>query len=98
MQFIGSLEADGGTRLYDSVLQARNWLEKNAINAVVILTDGDDSESKINLKQLRQELEKSNFSSDKRIAFFTVGYGNEGEFNPEVLFKSVINEQLSIIN
>ena len=89
MQFIGNLRADGGTRLYDSALQARNWLEKNlrkdAINAVVILTDGDDSGSKINLKQLSKELEKSNFSSDKRIAFFTVGYGNEGEFNPKVL-------------
>ncbi len=89
MQFIGNLRADGGTRLYDSALEARNWLEQNlrkdAINAVVILTDGDDSGSKINLEQLRQELEKSNFSSDKRIAFFTVGYGNEGEFNPDVL-------------
>ncbi|MDY6898297.1 MAG: VWA domain-containing protein [Cyanobacteriota bacterium] len=89
MQFIGNLRADGGTRLYDSALQARNWLEKNlrkdAINAVVILTDGDDSESNIDLKQLSQELEKSNFNSDKRIAFFTVGYGKEGEFNPEVL-------------
>ncbi|MEL7244001.1 MAG: VWA domain-containing protein [Cyanobacteria bacterium J06573_2] len=89
MQFIGNLRADGGTRLYDSALQARNWLEKNlrkdAINAVVILTDGDDSGSDINLQQLSQELEKSNFNSDKRIAFFTVGYGNEGEFNPKVL-------------
>ncbi|MEO1433293.1 MAG: extracellular solute-binding protein [Cyanobacteria bacterium J06632_19] len=89
MEFIGNLQADGGTRLYDSALQARNWLEKNlrkeAINAVVILTDGDDSGSSINLKQLRQELEKSNFNSDKRIAFFTVGYGKDGEFNPEVL-------------
>ncbi|MEM7578906.1 MAG: VWA domain-containing protein [Cyanobacteria bacterium P01_A01_bin.80] len=89
MQFVGDLRADGGTRLYDSALQARNWLEKNlrkdAINAVVILTDGDDSGSNINLKQLSQELEKSNFNSDKRIAFFTVGYGNEGEFNPKVL-------------
>lgn len=89
MQFIASLEADGGTRLYDSALEARNWLQQNlrkdAINAVVILTDGDDSGSNIDLNKLRQELEKSNFSSDKRIAFFTVGYGNEGEFNPEVL-------------
>ncbi|MEM6754097.1 MAG: VWA domain-containing protein [Cyanobacteria bacterium P01_C01_bin.38] len=89
LKFIGSLKADGGTRLYDSALEARNWLEKNlrkdAINAVIILTDGDDSNSKINLEQLSQELEKSNFSSDKRIAFFTVGYGNEGEFNPDVL-------------
>lgn len=89
LQFIGSLKADGGTRLYDSALEARNWLQKNlrkdAINAVVILTDGDDSGSNIDLNKLRQELEKSNFSSDKRIAFFTVGYGNEGDFNPEVL-------------
>jgi len=89
MEFIGNLRADGGTRLYDSALEARNWLQKNlrkdAINAVVILTDGDDSGSNIDLNKLSQELEKSNFSSDKRIAFFTVGYGNEGEFNPEVL-------------
>lgn len=89
MEFIGNLRADGGTRLFDSALEARNWLQQNlrkdAINAVVLLTDGDDSGSNINLKQLRQELEKSNFKSDKRIAFFTVGYGKEGEFNPEVL-------------
>ena len=89
IEFIASLEAGGGTRLYDSVLEARNWLEQNfrkdAINAVIILTDGEDSGSNINLEQLRQELEKNNFNSDQRISFFTVGYGNEGEFNPEVL-------------
>jgi len=89
MEFIANLRVDGGTRLYDAALEARNWLQQNfrndAINAVVILTDGDDSGSDINLEKLRQELEKSNFNSDKRIAFFTVGYGEEGEFNPEVL-------------
>jgi Ca-activated chloride channel family protein len=89
MQFIASLQVDGGTNLYDSALYARNWLQQNlrqdAINAVVILTDGEDSGSQISLNQLRQELEKSNFNSDQRIAFFTVGYGEEGEFNPEVL-------------
>jgi Ca-activated chloride channel family protein len=89
MQFIASLQVKGGTKLYDAALNARNWLASNlrqdAINAVVILTDGEDSGSKIGLDQLRQELEKSNFKSDQRIAFFTVGYGKEGEFNPEVL-------------
>jgi Ca-activated chloride channel family protein len=89
MQFIASLQVDGGTKLYDSALYARNWLQQNlrqdAINAVVILTDGEDSGSQTTLNQLRQELEKSNFTSDQRIAFFTVGYGEEGEFNPEVL-------------
>ncbi|NEP29446.1 MAG: Mg-chelatase subunit ChlD, partial [Moorea sp. SIO3I6] len=58
---------------------------EGAINAVVILTDSEDSDSKLRLEQLFQELEKSGFSSEKRIAFFTVGYGNEGDFNPKVL-------------
>ena len=91
IQFISSLKVDGGTKLYDSALYARNWLQQNlrkdAINAVLILTDGEDSESKIRLDSLSEELKKSNFSSDERIAFFTVGYGKEGEFNPEALKK-----------
>lgn len=89
MQFISNLRVDGGTRLYDAALSARNWLQQNlrpdAINAVVILTDGEDSESQLSLDRLIQELQKSGFASDKRIAFFTIGYGKEGEFNPQVL-------------
>ncbi|HEY9763400.1 MAG TPA: VWA domain-containing protein [Trichocoleus sp.] len=89
MEFINSLQVNGGTRLYDASLFARNWLRQNrrpeAINAVLVLTDGEDSESNINLDQLGQELQSSGFSSDERIAFFTVGYGNEGEFNPDAL-------------
>jgi Ca-activated chloride channel family protein len=89
LQFIGGLRADGGTRLYDAALEARNWLRQNlradAINAVLILTDGEDSDSNISLEQLAAELQKSGFSSDERIAFFTVGYGRPGEFNPEAL-------------
>ncbi len=89
LQFISGLQVEGGTKLYDSALYARDWLQQNlrpdAINAVLILTDGEDSESQISLEQLEQELQKSGFSTDQRIAFFTVGYGNEGEFNPEAL-------------
>jgi Ca-activated chloride channel family protein len=89
LQFISGLQVDGGTKLYDSTLYARNWLQDhlrpNAINAVLVLTDGEDSESQISLEQLDQELQKSGFSTDQRIAFFTVGYGNEGEFNPDAL-------------
>ena len=95
MQFIASLQVDGGTKLYDAALYARNWLasnlRKDAINAVVILTDGEDSESRIGYEQLREELGKSNFN-DQRLAFFTVGYGEEGEFNSAVL------EQISKLN
>ncbi len=91
IQFISSLTVSGGTKLYDSALYARNWLQQNlrpdAINAVLILTDGEDSESNISLNKLSEELKKSNFSSDERIGFFTVGYGKEGDFNPEALRK-----------
>ncbi|MBD0336952.1 MAG: VWA domain-containing protein [Cyanobacteria bacterium Co-bin13] len=89
LQFINGLQVEGGTRLYDASLYARDWLRQNrrsdAINAVLVLTDGEDSESSTSLDQLGQELQQSGFSSDERIAFFTVGYGNEGEFNPEAL-------------
>lgn len=91
IQYIGKLNANGGTRLYDTALFARNWLRKNlqpdAINAVLILTDGEDSGSKISLSKLEQELQKSGFNTDERIAFFTIGYGNAGEFNPQILEK-----------
>jgi Ca-activated chloride channel homolog len=91
VEYIGTLKSSGGTRLYDSALYARNWVQKNlrpdAINAVLILTDGDDSASQIGLEQLQQELQKSGFNSDQRIAFFTIGYGKEGEFNPVALQK-----------
>ena len=89
MQFITRLKADGGTRLYDATLTARDWLQKNyqedAINAVLILTDGEDSGSQVSIKRLTQQLEQNSFASDRSIPFFTVGYGKEGEFNPDVL-------------
>jgi Ca-activated chloride channel family protein len=51
IEFVSSLKANAGTKLYDAALYARNWLQKNlrkeAINAVVILTDGEDTESGI---------------------------------------------------
>ncbi|MGK7943396.1 MAG: VWA domain-containing protein, partial [Microcystaceae cyanobacterium] len=89
LQFISSLGAGGGTSLYDAILAGRNWLQQNldpdAINAIVVLTDGDDSDSKLSLAKLNQELEKSGFKSDQRIAVFTIGYGNKGDFKPQVL-------------
>ena len=90
LQFINNLRADGGTRLYDGALFARNWLRNNlrtdAINAVLILTDGRDEGSNISLDGLSTELENSSFESAERIAFFTIGYGegNQG-FNADAL-------------
>jgi Ca-activated chloride channel homolog len=89
VQFISGLQAQGGTSLYDATLVAQQWLQthlrQNAINAVLILTDGEDSGSKISLDNLGSQLKQTGFSSDQRIAFFTVGYGNDGDFNPDAL-------------
>ncbi|MEN9216966.1 MAG: VWA domain-containing protein, partial [Gloeomargarita sp. HHBFW_bins_162] len=91
LAFVNNLRAEGATRLYDAIYTAQTWLRQNlrpgAINAVVVLTDGEDSGSQIRLPQLEQKLRQSGLNTDERISFFTIGYGNEGEFNPQVLQK-----------
>jgi Ca-activated chloride channel homolog len=91
IEFINTLQAEGGTSLYDAALSARNWLQTHlrpdAINAVLVLTDGVDSGSKTTLDQLVTDLQKSSFESEQRISFFTIGFGQEGEFDPAVLEK-----------
>lgn len=87
--FVAGLQADGGTRLYDAVRQARDWLRRSRqageILAVVVLTDGQDQDSTLNLEALKAELKRSGFASDERIGVFTIGYGNKGDFDEAVL-------------
>ncbi len=96
LTFVNNLRAQGATLLYDATLSAQTWLRQNlrpgAINAVVVLTDGEDSGSRVNLPQLEEKLRQSGLNTDERISFFTIGYGNEGEFNPQAL------EQIATLN
>ena len=89
LQYVASLKASGQTKLYDATLAGRNWLQQNlrkdGINAVLVLTDGADSGSSIPINQLLTELKKSGFETDQRISVFTIGYGDEKEFNPKAL-------------
>jgi len=89
LEFVVTLTADGNTKLYDAIRSAQTWLIKNlqadAINAVIVLTDGRDSGSSEQLPQLLEKLKKSGFAGDQRIAIFTVGYGGANEFSPDVL-------------
>ena len=62
-------------------------MSADTINAVIILTDGQDADSTVSLNNLQKQLKTSDFSTDTPIAFFTVGYGNKGDFSPEVLLK-----------
>jgi Ca-activated chloride channel family protein len=87
--FVEGLVADGGTRLHDAVFGAREWLRRTRqpgeILAVVVLTDGQDQGSNLSLEGLKAELKRSGFSGDERIGVFTIGYGNTGDYDADVL-------------
>jgi Ca-activated chloride channel family protein len=82
---VKSLFADGGTALYDAVLAAyRGQMDRAAANtgkisAVVVLTDGADTNSVIKLpellKQIRFDAEQHN------IRIFTIGYGTDAQMD-----------------
>ena len=50
-----------------------------------ISTDGQDSGAGVSLDQLQQELRRTGFESDERIAVFSVGYGESGNFDATTL-------------
>jgi Ca-activated chloride channel family protein len=85
---IARLVADGGTRLHDAVLAGRDWLRRTRqpgeILAVVVLTDGVDSGSRLSLDDLAEQLRSSGFQGDERIGVFTLGYGG-GDYNAGAL-------------
>jgi Ca-activated chloride channel family protein len=78
---IDSLFVEGGTALYDAISMGYGHLLSNPsegfISAVVVLTDGEDTQSSIKLNQI---LEKIRFDSETRtVRVFTIGYGNEAD-------------------
>jgi Ca-activated chloride channel family protein len=76
---LDSLLADGGTALYDAVDSAYQFIARRSspdrISAVVVLTDGADTDSNMKLDQLLQRVK---LDSEKRpIRVFTIGYGKD---------------------
>jgi len=77
---IASLFADGGTELYDSIDAAyKHLLDKGSkndqIRAVVVLTDGADTESTEKLEDLLQHIQQN--SEQRPISIFSIAYGND---------------------
>lgn len=74
---VGGLIADGGTAIYDATDQATAQVKKLAdtsrINAVVLLTDGEDTDSSTSVDALVRELEAQGDSS-RRVRVFTIAY------------------------
>jgi Ca-activated chloride channel family protein len=80
---IGNLIADGGTAIYDAAVQAfedvRARADLERINAVVLLTDGEDTNSSIEFADAVRAL-KAQGDSDNQVRMFTIAYsaGAEG--------------------
>jgi Ca-activated chloride channel family protein len=77
-----------GTPLYDVISQAQKDMKKNAqpgrINAIIVLTDGQDSGSRISLDDLKRQLRGPDEGDDPApVRVFPIIYG--GEASPDAL-------------
>nr|MBA3746950.1 VWA domain-containing protein [Solirubrobacterales bacterium] len=74
---VGDLIADGGTAIYDAthegVAQVGRLADTSRINAVVLLTDGEDTDSTRGADEVVRELEAQG-DSTKRVRVFTIAY------------------------
>jgi len=79
---IDSLFAQGGTALYDSIDEAYQYLlsrthegEADSILSVVVLTDGEDTESKMHLNDIMDRIRYD--GETHKIHVFTIAYGKD---------------------
>lgn len=81
LQQLDGMFADGGTALYDAIggglTHLRERRAQGRIQAVVVLSDGDDRDSRINLKALQAMLRADGESAGIRV--FTIGYGKDSK-------------------
>ena len=85
---IDRMQASGGTALIDAVYAAVMDLKANtddkAINAVVVMTDGQENRSQHRISDLEQLLRQTT----PRIVVFTIGFGNDAD---ESLLSQIAN-------
>ena len=85
---VNSLIADGGTAFFDAAaegLEAVQGLrDRSRINAVVLLTDGEDTDSSKNLEQVVQQMEAQG-DTENRVRVFTIAYSAGAEGAEEAL-------------
>lgn len=82
-QRVGAVFADGGTALYDAISIAYDahlasaQQDREKISAIVVLTDGDDTDSSMALETL---LNKIKFDNERHtIRVFTIAYGENAK-------------------
>lgn len=78
-QRVDGLSASGGTALYDAVsaayreIRARADKDPTRIHALVVMTDGKDEHSKLELEQLKAEFPRE--QQEANVKVFTIAYG-----------------------
>jgi Ca-activated chloride channel family protein len=80
---VSGLIEGGETRLYDATLQAYTNLLQNGdpqhIRAVVVLTDGKDTQSTASLGQVMSEIAQSGGEGGNAIKLFTIAFGDDAD-------------------
>src|SRR4051794_75760 len=84
---VKGLFPSGGTALFDATLKrsqiVENLHDREHINAVVLLTDGEDTDSSSSLEDVRSALDRGD--SQTRVRVFTIAYGEGAEGSEEAL-------------
>jgi Ca-activated chloride channel homolog len=86
-ELVGELVADGDTALYDAVEQSWDRIEAlgddTRINAVVVLSDGEDTASARKLDAVLGKLRERSRGEGRQIRVLTIAYGSAA--NEDVL-------------
>ncbi|MDQ3644964.1 MAG: substrate-binding and VWA domain-containing protein [Actinomycetota bacterium] len=85
---IDRLIADGGTAFFDATLAGfeavKGLDDRERLNAVVLLTDGEDTDSSLSADEVITRLEEQG-ESEYQVRIFTIAYGAEAEGAEEAL-------------
>ncbi|GAA2244173.1 substrate-binding and VWA domain-containing protein [Rarobacter faecitabidus] len=75
----------GGTPLYDAIATAYDYMKQHAetgrINAIVVLSDGEDTDSRIQLDSLIQKInaDQKEGGNDKSVRIFAIAYSSSAD-------------------
>jgi Ca-activated chloride channel family protein len=83
-QRVSGLLPDGETAVYDATAEGYNAVRKlrddSRINAVVVLTDGQDTSSRLSPGELVRQLQSLNNQSEQQVVrVFTIAYGKQAD-------------------
>jgi Ca-activated chloride channel family protein len=81
---VSGLLPDGETAVYDATAEGYNAVRRlrddSRINAVVVLTDGQDTSSRLSPSELVRQLQQQNNQSEQQVVrVFTIAYGHQAD-------------------